>query len=181
MAGSCSCVSASYVQVLSPGAARTPGSSPTTSTLYACQAGGDRRPPPGTWDLHGRTGRTTDPAWAARRRLLRGWERPSPRQFTKMWNDLMDGDPSEQILTAWIAKKELAALHLGFVLSDVPNTCIFMPTESIRAPPDRPGSVTVSPAAPMPGTQPTISPTRAPRQRPGLDVTTRHVVDGVVT
>jgi len=59
-----------------------------------------------TWDSHGRRGRKTDPAWAARRRLLRGWERLSPSQFTKMWNDLMDGDPSSAVLTAWIAKEE---------------------------------------------------------------------------
>lgn len=46
-----------------------------------------------TWHAHGRRGRETDTAWAARRRLLRGRERLSPAQFTKMWNDLMDGDP----------------------------------------------------------------------------------------
>ena len=63
-----------------------------------------------TWDTHGRRGRKTDPAWAARRRLLRGWERLSPAQFTKMWNDLVDGDPSNKILTAWIAKEELRRL-----------------------------------------------------------------------
>jgi len=32
------------------------------------------------------------------------------RAFTKMWNGLVDGDPSGQILTAWIAKEELRAL-----------------------------------------------------------------------
>ena len=63
-----------------------------------------------TWDTHGRRGRKTDPAWAARRRLLRGWERLSPAQFIKMWNDLVDGDPSSKILTAWIAKEELRKL-----------------------------------------------------------------------
>ena len=31
-------------------------------------------------------------------------------QFARMWNDLIDGDPSGQILTAWIAKEELRAL-----------------------------------------------------------------------
>ena len=63
-----------------------------------------------TWDSHGRCGRKADPAWAARWRLLRGPERLSPAQFTKMWNDLMDGDSSTAILTAWIAKEELRAL-----------------------------------------------------------------------
>ncbi len=63
-----------------------------------------------TWDTHGRRGRKSDPAWAARRRLLRGRERLSEAQFTKMWNDLIDGDTTGQILTAWIAKEELRAL-----------------------------------------------------------------------
>ena len=63
-----------------------------------------------TWDTKGRRGRKTDPAWAARRRLLRGRERLSSTQFTKMWNDLMDDDPSSAILTAWIATEELRAL-----------------------------------------------------------------------
>jgi len=63
-----------------------------------------------SWDTHGRRGRKNDPAWAARRRLLRGRERLSDKQFTKMWNDLIDGDATGQILTAWIAKEELRAL-----------------------------------------------------------------------
>lgn len=63
-----------------------------------------------TWDTHGRRGRKTDPAWAARRRLLRGRERLSEAQFVRMWNDLIDGDPTAKILTAWIAKEELRAL-----------------------------------------------------------------------
>lgn len=63
-----------------------------------------------TWQTHGRRGRKTDPAWAARRRLLRGRERLSGSQFTRMWNDLVDGQPTGQILAAWIAKEELRAL-----------------------------------------------------------------------
>jgi hypothetical protein len=63
-----------------------------------------------TWDLTGHRGRVTDPAWAARRRLLRGRERLRPEQFTRMWNDLVDADPSSKILTAWIAKEELRKL-----------------------------------------------------------------------
>lgn len=63
-----------------------------------------------TWDTHGRRGRKSDPAWAARRRLLRGRERLSGAQFVRMWNDLIGGDPTGQILTAWIAKEELRAL-----------------------------------------------------------------------
>jgi transposase len=63
-----------------------------------------------SWDTHGRRGRKSDPAWAARRRLLRGRERLSDKQFARMWNDLIDGDATGQILTAWIAKEELRAL-----------------------------------------------------------------------
>lgn len=60
-----------------------------------------------TWDTHGRRGRASDPAWARRRRLLRGYERLTGEQFAAMWNDLVDADPSSKILTAWIAKEEL--------------------------------------------------------------------------
>ena len=63
-----------------------------------------------TWDSHGRRGRKTDPACAGRRRLLRGRERLSQQQFTRMWNDLVDSEPTGQLLSAWIAKEELRAL-----------------------------------------------------------------------
>ena len=63
-----------------------------------------------TWDTHGRRGRRSDPAWAARRRLLRGRERLSGKAFATMWNGLVDGDATGQILAAWIAKEELRAL-----------------------------------------------------------------------
>ncbi len=63
-----------------------------------------------TWALRGRRGRKIDPEWANRRRLLTGRGRLSDRSFTRMWNELIDGDPSGQILTAWIAKEELRAL-----------------------------------------------------------------------
>jgi len=52
----------------------------------------------------------TDPAWAARRRLLRDRERLSEVQFILMWKDLIDGDQTAKIRTAWIAKQELRAL-----------------------------------------------------------------------
>ena len=61
-------------------------------------------------EQQGRRGRRNDPAWANRRRLLTAQERLSPKAFTKMWNSLIDSDPSAQILTAWIAKEELRAL-----------------------------------------------------------------------
>lgn len=63
-----------------------------------------------TWDQHGRRGRKIDPAWANRRRLLKGRERLSERAFQAMWAALEAGDPTAQILTAWIAKEELRML-----------------------------------------------------------------------
>jgi transposase len=60
-----------------------------------------------TWALRGRRGRKLDPEWANRRRLLTGRGRLSDRSFTRMWNELIEHDPSGQILTAWIAKEEL--------------------------------------------------------------------------
>jgi len=58
----------------------------------------------------GARGLAKDPVWANRRKLLRAREHLSDRAFTKMWNGLVDGDPSGQILAAWIAKEELRAL-----------------------------------------------------------------------
>ena len=76
-----------------------------------------------TVDTTGRRGTAKDPIWAKRTRLLRGYERLSPEAFTKMWNGLVEGDPSGQILTAWIAKEELrkllATARTGGVRHDV--------------------------------------------------------------
>jgi len=59
----------------------------------------------------GRRGRKTDPAWAARRRLLTGHERLRPETFAKMWNSLIDtGDAGVQILQAYTVKEELRSL-----------------------------------------------------------------------
>lgn len=63
-----------------------------------------------TFDTHGRRGRKQDPEWANRRRLLSARERLSDRSFAKMWNALIDHDPTGQILTAYIAKEELRQL-----------------------------------------------------------------------
>ncbi len=38
---------------------------------------------------------------------MRAKENLSPEAFTKMWNGLVDNDPTGQILSAWIAKEEL--------------------------------------------------------------------------
>jgi len=61
-------------------------------------------------DTTGKRGTAKDPIWAKRTRLLRAKEHLSPDAFSKMWNDLIDNDPSGQILTAWIAKEELRKL-----------------------------------------------------------------------
>jgi len=58
----------------------------------------------------GRRGRASDPIWAGRRRLLRGAERLTPKAFERMITDLNAGDPTGQILIAWVAKEELRAL-----------------------------------------------------------------------
>ncbi len=63
-----------------------------------------------TVDTTGHRGTAKDPIWAKRTRLLRAKERLSPEAFTKMWNGLIDNDPSGQILSAWIAKEELRKL-----------------------------------------------------------------------
>jgi len=63
-----------------------------------------------TWDLKDRRGGKSDPEWANRRRLLTGRERLSDQNFAKMWNAIVDEDPTAQILSAYIAKEELRTL-----------------------------------------------------------------------
>ena len=59
----------------------------------------------------GRRGRSTDPAWRVRRRLLTAHERLRPQAFTKMWNALADnGSPGQEILHAYVVKEELRTL-----------------------------------------------------------------------
>jgi len=54
-------------------------------------------------ESQGRRGRKTDPAWAARRRLLTAHERLRSESFAKMWNSLIDtGDEGVQILQAYV-------------------------------------------------------------------------------
>jgi len=62
-------------------------------------------------ETEGRRGGATDPAWAARRRLLTAYERLRPETFAKMWNSLIDtGDAGVQILQAYTVKGELRSL-----------------------------------------------------------------------
>ena len=63
-----------------------------------------------TVDTTGKRGTAKDPIRAERNRLLRGYDRLSAEQFNKMWNGLIDGDPSGQILSAWVGKEELRRL-----------------------------------------------------------------------
>jgi len=64
-------------------------------------------------ETQGRRGRKSDPAWAARRRLLTGHERLRSETFAKMWNSLIDtGDGGVQILQAYVVKEELRSLLL---------------------------------------------------------------------
>lgn len=63
-----------------------------------------------TWELKDRRGGKIDPEWANRKRLLTGRERLSHKNFTRMWNALIDEDPSQQILVAYIGKEELRTL-----------------------------------------------------------------------
>jgi transposase len=53
-----------------------------------------------TWD---RRGHKVDPEWANRRRLLTARERLRPNALATMWNELVEHDPTGQILAAWIA------------------------------------------------------------------------------
>lgn len=63
-----------------------------------------------TRDTRGRRGRKKDPEWANRRKLLLARQRLSDAKFARMWNRLLDGDGSGQILAAWIVKEELRDL-----------------------------------------------------------------------
>ena len=62
------------------------------------------------WELKDRCGGKIDPEWANRRRLLTARERLSDKNFAKMWNAIVDEDPTAQILSAYIAKEELRTL-----------------------------------------------------------------------
>ncbi len=67
-----------------------------------------------TWELKDRRGGKADPEWANRRRLRTARERLSDKSFVRMWNAMIDEDPSDRILMAYIAKEELRRL-LGTV------------------------------------------------------------------
>ena len=60
-----------------------------------------------TWQSRGRRGRKADPEWINRRRLLRGAERLTDAQRTRLVAALDAADPNGDILAAWIAKELL--------------------------------------------------------------------------
>jgi transposase len=63
-----------------------------------------------TWDSRGRRGRSSDPEWINRRRLLRGAERLTDTQRARLIAALDAADPGGDILAAWIAKELLGEL-----------------------------------------------------------------------
>jgi transposase len=60
-----------------------------------------------TWESRGRRGRKADPEWLNRRRLLRGAERLTEAQHTRLIAALDAADSNGDILAAWIAKELL--------------------------------------------------------------------------
>ena len=63
-----------------------------------------------TWENRDRRGRKADPEWANRRRLLTARERLTPQRMNRMWDQCTTGDPSGQLLAAYIAKEHLRDL-----------------------------------------------------------------------
>lgn len=59
------------------------------------------------WDRHERRGRKTDPAWAHRLLLLRGYNTLSERGRSKLTHVLRSDDPTDEIGAAWGIKEAL--------------------------------------------------------------------------
>ncbi len=141
-----------------------------------------------TWDTHGRRGRKSDPAWAARRRLLRGRERLTDTQFTTMWNDLVDGDATGQILTPGSPRKSSARCwrppapaasgttsRTGCTASTAGAPTPGCPSSSAWPAPSRPGGprswASYRPASPTPAPRPRTARSRPPRGPPTASAT----------
>ncbi len=58
----------------------------------------------------GRRGTSKDPAWANRRRLLRGRERLTDQAYARMWTEILAQETTGELLATWIAKEELRYL-----------------------------------------------------------------------
>jgi len=63
-----------------------------------------------TRQVYGRRGTTRDPAWANRRRLLRGRERLTDQAYDRMWSEILAQEATGELLATWIAKEELRYL-----------------------------------------------------------------------
>jgi transposase len=63
-----------------------------------------------TRQVLGRRGTSRDPAWANRRRLLRGRERLTDQAYARMWEEILAQEATGELLAAWIAKEELRYL-----------------------------------------------------------------------
>jgi transposase len=78
-----------------------------------------------TRQVLGRRGTARDPAWANRRRLLRGRERLSDQAYNRMWTEILAQEATGELLAAWIAKEELRYLlsvaRTGAARSEVSN------------------------------------------------------------
>jgi transposase len=61
-----------------------------------------------TRQVFGRRGTTRDPAWANRRRLLRGRERLTDQAYDRMWTEILAQEATGELLATWIAKEESA-------------------------------------------------------------------------
>jgi transposase len=63
-----------------------------------------------TRQVLGRRGTSKDPAWANRRRLLRGRERLSDQAYSRMWEEILAQEATDELLATWVAKEELRYL-----------------------------------------------------------------------
>src|SRR5665647_2246470 len=63
-----------------------------------------------SWDTHDRRGHKTDPAWAHRLLLLRGYDTLSARGRDKLADILASDDPTHEISAAWRVKEQLRRL-----------------------------------------------------------------------
>jgi len=63
-----------------------------------------------TRQVLGRRGTSKDPAWANRRRLLRGRERLTDQSYSRMRTEILAQEQTGELLATWIAKEELRYL-----------------------------------------------------------------------
>jgi transposase len=70
-----------------------------------------------SWDTHDRRGHKTDPAWAHRLLLLRGYDTLSARSRDKLADILNRDDPTHEISAAWGVKEQLRRLLAATTLA----------------------------------------------------------------